>query len=286
MIKIMSEFKNKVAVITGAATGIGRGIAEKCVQEGMKVVLADVEENTLSQTEKDLKARGAEVLAILTDVTKIDEVENLAQKTLDNFGAVHMLCNNAGVGFAIKSSTNPWESSLADWKWIFDVNFFGIIHGIHVFVPIMLKQDIDCYIVNTASMAGLIYPTIGTCIYSITKHAVIALSESLKIELQRYGAKIKVSALCPGFVSTKLLDSERNRPKNIEYETKVNPEFDSLIKAYQESIENGISPKNVAETLFQAIRGEKFYIPTDHHRFLRRNVKNRMEAILQDLQKE
>ena len=107
MIKIMSEFKNKVAVITGAATGIGRGIAEKCVQEGMKVVLADIEENTLSQTEKDLKARGAEVLAILTDVTKIDEVENLAQKTLDNFGAVHMLCNNAGVGYAIKSSTNP-----------------------------------------------------------------------------------------------------------------------------------------------------------------------------------
>ncbi len=281
----MKEFSNKVAVITGAASGIGGSIAEKFLQEGMKIVLADIELDALSQAEKELKEISPNVLSVLTDVSKIEDVKALAQKTIDHFGAVHILCNNAGVGFATKSSTTVWENSLSEWKWIFGVNLWGVIHGIHVFIPIMLEQNCECFVINTASMAGLLTPTIGTGIYSITKHALIALSEALKLELTRVGAKIKVLALCPGFASTKLTESDRNRPKELYHGTTTNPEIEQIMKAYQQSIENGISPDEVAEILFHALKDEKFYIPTDHHRYLRRGVKNRMESILQDLQK-
>ena len=283
----MIDFKDKVAIITGAASGIGLGIAEKCIQEGMKVVLADIEQNALAQTTEKLKASGAQVLPVLTDVRKIDDVKTLAQKTLDTFGAIHLFVNNAGVGFAPKSTTNIWEHPLPDWEWILGVNVMGVIHGINVFVPIMLKQDNECYIVNTASIVGLMSPVLGGGIYSITKHAVIALSESLDQELKRSGSKIKVVALCPGFVATNLLESERNRPEEFEYEIKRNQEFEPIIKAYEQSVENGILPQEVAEKLFKAIKdGKKFYIPTDHLVFLRKNVKIRMEAILKDLQKD
>jgi len=285
IIIIMKEFSNKVAVITGAASGIGRSLAEIFLKEGMKIVLADIELDALSQAENELKEISPNVLTVLTDVSKIGDIKALAQKTIDHFGAVHILCNNAGVGFATKSSTTVWENSLSEWKWIFGVNLWGVIHGIHVFIPIMLKQNCQCYVINTASMAGLLTPTIGTGIYSITKHAIIALSEALKLELTRIGAKIKVLALCPGFASTNLTKSDRNRPKELYHGTTTNPEIAQIMKAYQQSIENGISPKDVAEILFHALKGEKFYIPTDHHRYLRRGVKNRMESILQDLQK-
>ncbi len=147
----MREFKDKIAVITGAASGIGRGIAERCAQEGMKVVLADIEEAALRQTEKDFAAAGATVLALRTDVSKVNDIEALAQKTLDTFGAVHVLFNNAGVGVW----PTVWECTLADWAWVLGVNLWGVIYGVRVFVPIMLKQDTECHIVNTASVAGL-----------------------------------------------------------------------------------------------------------------------------------
>jgi len=281
----MKEFSDKVAVITGAASGIGLGIAEKFLREGMKIVLADIELDALTQAEKELKKISPNVLSVLTDVSKIGAVKDLAQKTIDHFGAVHILCNNAGVGFANKSSTTIWENSLFEWKWIFGVNLWGVIHGIHVFIPIMLKQNCQCYVINTASMAGLITPTVGTGIYSITKHALIALSEALKLELKLIGAKINVLAICPGFAFSRLTESDRNRPKELNHDTTTNPELEHMMKAYQQSIENGISPKNVAEILFHALKGEKFYIPTDHHRYLRRGVKNRMESIIQDIQK-
>ena len=134
-------------------------------------------------------------------------------------------------------------------------------------------------------MAGLVTPTIGTGIYSVTKHALIALSEALKLELKLVGAKINVLALCPGFAFSKLTKSDRNRPKDLYHGITTNPELEQMMKAYQQSIENGISPKEVAEILFHALKGEKFYIPTDHHRYLRRGVKNQMESIIQDIQK-
>jgi len=145
----MNEFSDKVAVITGAASGIGRGLAEKFLREGMKIVLADIELDALSQAEKELKEISPHVLAVLTDVSKIGAVKALAQKTIDHFGAVHILCNNAGVGFATKSSTTVWENSLSEWKWVFGVNLWGVIHGIHVFIPIMLKQNCQCYVINS-----------------------------------------------------------------------------------------------------------------------------------------
>ncbi|MFX1338210.1 MAG: SDR family NAD(P)-dependent oxidoreductase [Promethearchaeota archaeon] len=282
----MIDFKDKVAVITGAASGIGRGIAEKCAKEGMRIVVSDIEEKSLSQTEKDIKSTGVEVLSIVADVSKIDEVENLAQKVLARFKEVHLLVNNAGVGFATKTSTNIWEYPISDWNWILNVNVWGVIHGIYVFIPIMLKQNNECYLVNTASMAGLITPVLGVGIYSITKHTVVAISESLKHELQRIGSKIKVFALCPGFVKTNLTESERNRPEELRHNLKANPEFDPIIKVYQQAIENGITPQEVADKLFQGIKKNKFYIPTDHLIFLRNNVTIRMEGILRDLKKD
>ena len=178
----MREFKDKVAVITGAASGLGRAMADRCVQEGMKVVLADVEVEELAKTEASMKASGATVLALRTDVSQASDMEALAQKTLEAFGAVHLLCNNAGVG----TDAAIWKSTIADWEWVIGVNLWGVIHGVRIFVPIMLKQDTESHIVNTASMAGLISgPGLGA--YKVTKHAVVALSETLYHELAERG---------------------------------------------------------------------------------------------------
>ena len=148
----MKKFKGKVAVVTGAASGIGRAMAERCVLEGMKAVLADVDLESLAKTEASLKASGATVLAVRTDVSQARDVEALAQKAVEAFGTVDLLCNNAGVA----RIGSIWESSLADWEWIMGVNLWSVIHGVRVFVPIMLAQGTECHIVNTASMSGLI----------------------------------------------------------------------------------------------------------------------------------
>ncbi|MHA2283413.1 MAG: SDR family NAD(P)-dependent oxidoreductase [Promethearchaeota archaeon] len=281
----MNEFKDKVAVITGAASGIGRAIAEKFAQEGMKVVLSDIEKETLSQMVGNLNQMGYDVLGVSADVSKIDDVKILAQKTIDYYDAVHVLVNNAGVGFAGKSSTTVWESPLSEWQWILGVNLWGVIHGINVFTPIMLKQDFECYIINTSSIAGLIPPQPGAGIYSISKHAVVALSEALRSDLTHLKSKIKVLALCPGFISTKITESERNRPQELDNTSTTNPELEQTMKLYHQIISNGISPNLVAEELFNALKSEKFYIPTDSHLLMKGFVKGRMEAILGDIKR-
>src|SRR5438552_10271105 len=201
----MKEFKDKVAVITGAASGIGRALADRCVREGMKVVLADVEPEPLTNTEASLKAAGATVLAVRTDVSQASDVEALAQKTLDAFGAVHLLCNNAGVA----TGASIWESTIADWEWVVGVNLWSVIHGVRIFVPIMLAQDTECHIVNTASISGLVSLP-RTSIYAVTKHGVVTLSEVLHRELAERGGKVKVSVLCPALVKTQIVDCARN----------------------------------------------------------------------------
>jgi len=275
----MQAFKDKVAVVTGAASGIGRAIAERCVQEGMKIVLADVEEDALTHTEQDLRATGASVLAIRTDVSKASDIEELAKNTLNTFGAIHLLCNNAGVSGVINS---VWESTIADWKWVMDVNLWGVIHGIRVFVPIMLEQDIECHIVNTASIAGLrTGPGLG--IYRMTKYGVVSLSETLYHELAQRNAKLKVSVLCPGFVKTQIGDSARNRPvelHNDPVEEKRRPEYETLERTVNQGIQGGISPQHVANCVFNAIKAGKFYILT--HPEAKDGVRMRMEDILQE----
>src|SRR5947207_7442153 len=191
----MKNFQGKVSVVTGAASGVGRGLAEKSAALGMKVVLADVEESVLKQAEAELQASGAQVLAVRTDVSQADEVEALAKITFETYGAVHLLFNNAGVG----AGTTVWESSLADWKWVLGVNLWGVIHGIHFFVPRMLAQDTEGHIVNTASMAGLLSGP-GQSIYKVSKHGVVTLSETLYYDLTLRNASLKVSVLCPGLV--------------------------------------------------------------------------------------
>jgi short-subunit dehydrogenase len=273
----MKEFKGKVAVITGAASGIGRGIAEHCIQKEMKVVLADVEETALRETEQTLQAKGATVLAIRTDVSKANDIETLARKTLDTFGAVHLLFNNAGV----QTRKTIWESTLADWEWVINVNLWGVIHGVRVFVPIMLNQQTECHVVNTASAVGLISgPAIGT--YRVTKSGVVSLSETLYLELQQRNVPIGVSVLCPSFVRSRLNDAERNRPAglwNPPGENPPTPEEQALEKSFQEMNQSGITPEQCAELVFKAIQQNTFYILT--HPELSTAIQRRMEDILQ-----
>ena len=214
----MKDFAGKVAVVTGGASGIGRGLAERFGAEGMKVVLADVEETALRQAEAEFREKGVDVLAVQTDVSKPEALEKLAQQTLNAFGGVHIVCNNAGVAGA----WGPiWENTLADWNWIMGVNLWGVIHGVRTFLPIMLKQDEEGHIVNTASLAGLMP---GSGIYGVTKQAVVALSESLYNELKMANAKIGVSVLCPGWVNTKIVDADRNRPAELANAAEAEPD--------------------------------------------------------------
>jgi NAD(P)-dependent dehydrogenase (short-subunit alcohol dehydrogenase family) len=243
----------------------------------MKVVLADIEQQALDQTEKDLKAAGAAVLAVRTDVSKAGDVEALAQKTIDTFGAVHLLFNNAGVG----AGSTIWECSLADWQWVMGVNLWGIIHGIRVFVPIMLAQDTESHIVNTASIAGLLsnHPSAP---YQVTKHAAVALSEHLCHSLAEMQAKVKVSVLCPGWVNTRIMDSERNRPPELQNDPMsetLSPDRQAILQEMRLAAQAGISPQQVADCVFEAIRTAQFYIMT--HPEYNPVIQERMEAILQ-----
>jgi len=269
----MKEFKDKVAVVTGAASGIGRGIAERCVQQGIKTVLADIEAEPLAQTEAALKASGATVLALRTNVAQASDVEALAERTLSAFGAVHILFNNAGVA----AGASVWESTAADWEWTIGVNLWGVIHGVRVFVPIMLAQDTACHIVNTASIAGLnAGPGLGP--YRVSKHGVVALSETLHHELVQRKAKIKVSVLCPGFVRTRIMEAERNR--QVPVKRQVSPELAAAYDALRQAVQAGIPPDQVAEVVFDAIAADKFYIFT--HPEWNDQVRIRMEDILEE----
>jgi NAD(P)-dependent dehydrogenase (short-subunit alcohol dehydrogenase family) len=280
----MRDLKGRVAVITGAASGIGRGLAERCAHEGMKVVLADVEEAALVKAEEELKASGASTLAVLTDVSKPDDVEALARKTLDAFGAAHLLCNNAGINGGLFT----WESSLADWQWIMGVNLWGVIHGVRTFVPIMLEQGDDCHIVNTASMAGLLSAPAG--IYAVTKHGVVSLSETLFHELALSDASIGVSVLCPGYVNTNIAKAGRNRPPELQNEPSVKMEREKLAatpaaeavrQANVAALREGMSPLQVADEVLAAVREKKFYILANAGPF-RAMAHTRLEDVKQE----
>jgi NAD(P)-dependent dehydrogenase (short-subunit alcohol dehydrogenase family) len=252
----MKEFKGKVAVITGAASGIGRGIAERCVSEGIKVVLADVDEANLAQAETELKSAGGTVLCVKTDVSKRADVELLARRAFDTFGQVHLLFNNAGVA----AGGAPWEATWNDWEWVIGVNLWGVIHGVKVFTPRMLAQNTECHIVNTSSTAGLIVGG-GSAPYAVTKHAVVALSESLFLALQQRNSLVKASVLCPGLVRTNIANAELHRPAELRNEpVTLSPEMQAGLAAFKAALEASMPPLEVADVVFDAIRREQFYI--------------------------
>ena len=273
----MQDVAGKVAVITGAASGIGRGMAESFAAAGMKLVLSDVEEEALDETTDALRGEGADVHGVVTDVSKAEQVQALADESVKRFGAVHVLCNNAGV--AVASGTS-WETTLDDWKWTIDVNLMGVIHGVRSFVPIMLEQGSESHIVNTASIAGLVAGA-DIASYAVTKFGVVALSEHLYLELERAGAKTKVSVLCPGFVATKIMDAERNRPADRQDASPMptDPQLEIFYEWFSGQIDQGLTSRTVGDQVLSAIREERFYILT--HPDWNYMIEHRVKAILE-----
>ena len=274
-------------MVTGAASGMGRAFAERFAREGMRVVLADVEPGPLEQATHELQRQGHTALSVVTDVSKAESVEHLARATLEAFGKVHLVCNNAGVSggkgharfFAYDDPPAIWEATLNDWEWITSVNYWGVAHGIRVFVPIMLAQEEPGHVVNTASVSGLVP---GGNVYGATKHAVVSMSESLRFDLQRRGARIGVTCLCPTLINTRLYDSYRNRPTALQ-DAGGTPSSDELARL-QQAVARGMPPHEVAELVLQAVLDDVFYVVTN--RSVDARIRERMEEILQrpDLQ--
>jgi NAD(P)-dependent dehydrogenase (short-subunit alcohol dehydrogenase family) len=280
----MKDFKNKVAVITGAASGIGQGLAERCAKEGMKVVISDVDEKRLRRLERKLNREGAQVLSVSADVSKASDVEDIAKKTLEMFGEVHLLFNNAGI--ALPNLT--WEYNLNDWEQVLGVNLWGVLHGIHTFIPIMLKQGNECHIVNTSSIEGIISNGVGGATYGVCKHALVHLTERLALELEENGPNIKVSVLCPGFVKTNIFLSalsrvtEERRKEILNLDARSEERAEEIKTFMEES--PIIQPDEVADIVFQAIKKEKLYIFTHKDKFLKERIKERFDAILQSFE--
>ena len=274
----MRDFNGKIAVITGAASGFGREFALLGARLGMKLVLADVQ--PLQETEAAARAIGAEVVAQHCDVRDGAQVDALAQAAMQRFGAVHLVFNNAGVG----AGGLLWESSQADWEWVLGVNLWGVIHGVRAFTPLMLacaKQDpaYEGHIVNTASMAGLLTPPLMG-VYNVSKHAVVALTETLYHDLALVGAPIGVSVLCPYFVPTGIGQSHRARPDDAQSDAAPTRSQQVAQASLEKAVSSGkVSAADVARLSFDAIREQRFYIYS-HPQSLG-NVQRRVEDILQ-----
>jgi NAD(P)-dependent dehydrogenase (short-subunit alcohol dehydrogenase family) len=256
----MKDFKDKTAVITGGASGIGRAMAELFLSKGMNVVLGDIEQSALDKTVADLKGQGGNCMGVVTDVSKAEDVQKLADAAVAEYQGVHVACNNAGV-FA---GGLLWEESLADFQWQLDVNVWGVIHGIRTFVPIMAAQDSECHIVNTASMAAVTaMPYSG--IYHMTKHAVLAMSESLYHELAFHVPNVKVSVLCPEAINTGIAASERNRPSAYSGDGDIvqSDERALVSQALADSVSDGIAPEVMAQRVFDGIVNERFYLMSE-----------------------
>jgi NAD(P)-dependent dehydrogenase (short-subunit alcohol dehydrogenase family) len=266
----MKVFTDRVAVVTGAASGIGAGMAEVFAAAGMKVVLSDIDTEALQQTTHTLRATGADVHAVATDVANADQVQELAHQTLSRYGAVHVLCNNAGV---LSDGTPSWDLGLDQWRRIIDINLMGVIYGVRSFLPIMIEQDTEAHIVNTASLGGLI--AAGVTPYETTKFAVVGLSENLHIELHRRGLKPKISVLCPGLVETNMAEEVRHghTARDRGAAEHAPPESPEPLGPMSPR-----SPRAVAEQVLAAVNDESFYILT--HPELNGFIEQRTRNIL------
>ena len=268
----MGEAEGRRAVVTGAASGIGRAMAEKWCAEGMKVVLADVEDEALALTEKELSATGAEILAVRTDVSKGEQMDALRDAAVDRFGTVHLVCNNAGVG----GGGLAQQLTEKDWQWVLGVNLWGVIHGQRVFLPILMQQN-EGHVVNTASVAGLLASPFMSP-YCASKFAVVGMTECLQKELVMQGSNVGVSVLCPGFVSTRIADSDRNRPAELQRDDVVVDEA-GMREMLRQVVAAGMPCENVADCVADAVKNNRFYILT--HPDLKDPIRTRMEDILE-----
>ena len=274
----MKVFKDRVAVITGAASGFGREFALIGARLGMKLVLADVQQDALDATKAELEGKGAQVVVMICDVRHADQVQALADAAMARFGAVHLVFNNAGVG----SGGLIWENTQADWEWVLGVNLWGVIHGTRIFTNLMLAcakadPDYEGHIVNTASMAGLLNaPTMG--VYNVSKHAVVSLSESLYQDLQLVEAPIGASVLCPYFVPTGISQSHRNRPADLKGDAPTASQRAAQAMSDKAVTSGKVTAQEVAENTFKAISEQQFYIFS--HPGALSNVQERMEDIM------
>jgi NAD(P)-dependent dehydrogenase (short-subunit alcohol dehydrogenase family) len=269
----MSELRGKVAAVTGAASGLGRAMALAFASEGMHVALADVDEPGLEETRRHLPPR-IKAMTMRVDVSSAGEVEAFAQRTVAELGAVHVVCNNAGVS----PLGAVWENTVADWQWILGVNLWGVIHGVRAFAPRLMAQN-EGHIVNTASVAGLISPP-GSGAYNVTKHAVVALSESLYHDLRERKSAVGISVLCPAYVPTGIVDSERNRPLDLPAAQK-SKETLAREAMLRKAVSSGkVSADQVAQAVLAAVKEERFYILT--HPRIKGAIRARMEDILEE----
>lgn len=271
----MNKLKSKVAVITGAAEGIGKAIAMRAAAEGMRIVLVDIDAVKLASTVAELATCDADVIGVCADVSQAEQVEAMAEKVFSQFGNVHLLVNNAGVAIA----KPVWETSQQDWDWVMGVNLYGVTNSLRAFIPTMLKKGEEGHIVNTASIAGLLsQPSLAA--YNASKHAVVTISEGLHNDLALRNAKIKVSVLCPFWVKTRIAQAERNRPSNGRPDAAVP---DAIARKIEErifnAIESGISADKVADAVFSAVLLDHFYILTNHEEVMPM-IRTRLEDIL------
>jgi NAD(P)-dependent dehydrogenase (short-subunit alcohol dehydrogenase family) len=275
----MHELEGKVAAITGGASGIGLALAHRLAAERTRLALIDVEAAALEVAERELRAAGAEVLAIRADVSRSADVEAAAARVRDVFGMAHIVVNNAGVG----GGGGPlWAVSEDDWRWTIDVNLWGVIHGIRAFVPALLASGEEGHVVNTASIAGVITtPWLGA--YTATKHAVVAISEVLAKDLELAGARVGVSVLCPGFVQTRIATSHRNRPAEPDRAdaegagaaAKLGAMFEQLVAA-------GKPASEIADHVVAAIRTRRFWVFT--HPEMASQIEHRLREVTEQRQ--
>lgn len=272
----MQEFAGKVAVVTGAGSGMGRAFAQRLAQEGMKVVLADIEVPALDEAVAEMSGEGHEVHGVPTDVSDPAAIQALAAQAMEHFGRVDVVCNNAGVEGYLDGAI--WEATDKDWTWTFGVNYWSVVHGVRTFLPILLDNPDGGHMVNTASMTAVVT---ARNMYSITKHGVLALTEVVHSDLKARGAKVGISALCPGIIATRLFQGSRNRPASLQNEvpTPGAEQGQTMREQMNARLAGGMSPAQVAEHLLRGIREERLYILTDQD--WDEQINARHEAILQ-----
>jgi NAD(P)-dependent dehydrogenase (short-subunit alcohol dehydrogenase family) len=244
----------KVAVVTGAASGIGFGLAERFARAGMNVVLADIDEVAMAEAARRIREHGVDALEVRTDVSSEEAVQALAAATRERFGAAHVVCNNAGVA----CKADPWFGPLSAWEWVLGVNLWSVIHGVRAFLPMLATQEGGGYFVNTASMAGLL-PGFGPS-YDATKHAVVAISEDLYRTVRQMQLPIGVSVLCPGWVRTGIADAERNWLPQLGDAPPDSPIANVVEKYLKRAIDEGTPPAVIADAVAEAVEADRFWV--------------------------